>query len=164
MSLKEKQDSPTAITTTGTKRQSTSGIKILNDEKILTPSPVKIPVMTSVPLSPPKQITLSIAKPKVMKQNNMDHYVLKTFKGEQNAEGLEEGETIDFVLTENNEEDQQTKCSGEITEELHLSDDDQDSTFTGSTHEIVEHVCGKCYKTFRRLKVRDYSIENYGQL
>lgn len=136
--------------TKSTTRRSSSGVKILNDEKIS--APLALPVMTSVPLSPTKQITLSIAKPKALKQKNMDHYVLKTVKGEQNSEGLDEGETIDFILTENNEEDQGTKCSGEITEELHLSDDDQDSAFTGSTQEIVEHVCGKCYKTFRRLK------------
>ncbi|XP_065354147.1 protein suppressor of hairy wing [Calliphora vicina] len=135
-------------------RRSSSGIKILNDEKITALVPLKIPVMTSVPLSPPKQITLSIAKPKkALKQKNMDHYVMKTVKGEKHTDnGLEESETIDFILAESNE-DEVSKRSEEITEELHLSDDDdRESTFTGSTHEIVEHVCGKCYKTFRRIK------------
>lgn len=155
MSLKEEK-SPLASTSSSVKKRSNSGVKILNDEKITTPIPFKIPVMTSVPLSPPKQITLSIAKPKKeMKQQNMDHYVMKTVKGEKNSDtGVEESETIDFVLADNNEEEL-SKPSGEITEELHLSDDDdRDSTFTASTQEIVEHVCGKCFKTFRRIKVK----------
>ncbi|KAI8123113.1 protein suppressor of hairy wing [Lucilia cuprina] len=137
-------------------RNSSTGIKILNDEKITPVVPLKIPVMTSVPLSPPKQMTLSIAKPKkAMKQRNMDHYVMKTVKGEKNTDtGMEESETIDFILADNNDDELVTKPSGEITEELHLSDDDDEHemTFTGSTQEIVEHVCGKCYKTFRRIK------------
>lgn len=126
--------------------------KILNDEKIM---PSKIPVMTSVPLSSTKQITLSIAKPKKqLKQKNTDHYVMKTVKEEKSTDtGIEESETIDFILAENSDEEL-AKKDDEITAELHLSDDDQDSTFTGATQEVVEHVCGKCFKTFRRLRVR----------
>lgn len=140
------------------------GVKILNDKKKKVPSlPLQLPVMTSVPLSPPKQITLSIAKPKkpVTKEKKMDHYLMQTIKGEKNAEGVEGPETIDFILTDNNEDDDGnggiTKPSGEITEELRLTDEEEHDGAQGGnekTEEIVEHVCGKCFKTFRRLRVR----------
>lgn len=135
------------------KKVSTSkaSIKILNEETI-KPTVTPTPAVTSVPLSPPKQMTLSIAKPKVLKQKNMDHYVMKTVKGEKHTDtGVEESETIDFILADN-EEDAEGKPTGEITEELHLSDDDDD---IGSTQEIVEHVCGKCFKTFRKINVSE---------
>lgn len=126
-----------------------AGIKILND-KTIKPAAPPTPAVTSVPLSPPKQVTMSIAKPKVLKQKNMDHYVMKTVKGEKHTDtGVEESETIDFILADN-EEEEEGKPTGEITEELHLSDDDDD---IGSTQEIVEHVCGKCFKTFRKINV-----------
>ncbi|KAL9892164.1 protein suppressor of hairy wing-like isoform X1 [Glossina fuscipes] len=139
------------------------GVKILNDKKKKVPS-LQLPFMTSVPsvpLSPPKQITLSIAKPKkpVSKEKKMDHYLMQTIKGEKNAEGVEGPETIDFILTDNNEDDDGsggiTKPSGEITEELRLTDEEEHDGVQGGnekTEEIVEHVCGKCFKTFRRLR------------
>lgn len=137
-------------------RPSTSAeIKILNDKKS-TPAPA---------MSPTKQITLvAKQKPKksspsgiaALKQKKMDHYLMHTVKGEKNAEGMEEVETIDFVLTEDNDDGSTTKPSGEILEELHLSDEEaiSDDDAMSRTQEIVEHVCGKCFKTFRRLKVR----------
>lgn len=92
--------------------------------------------------------------------NKMDHYVMQTVKLEPNAVGkhAETEETIDFVLTAS-DNDHQPTLSGEITEELHLDngdgdgDDDEDSENSSERpQEIIEHVCGKCFRTFRRLK------------
>uniref|UniRef100_A0A1I8MM40 C2H2-type domain-containing protein n=1 Tax=Musca domestica TaxID=7370 RepID=A0A1I8MM40_MUSDO len=128
------------------------GIKILNDKQIKPPVPA--PPVKSVAMSPPKQIRLSIAQsktpPTALKQKKMDHYLMNLVKGEKDAEGGEDNETIDFVLTENVEAGT-TGHSGEILEELQLSDDEEMET-ASRTQEIVEHVCGKCFKTFRRLK------------
>ncbi|XP_073818181.1 suppressor of Hairy wing [Musca autumnalis] len=131
------------------------GIKILNDEQFKTPAPKTPKVVTSVQMSPPKQITLSIAKAKTpattLKQKKMDHYLMNMVKGEKDAEDGEEHETIDFVLNENIE-DTTTGHTGEILEELQISDEDDEMDTASRTQEIVEHVCGKCFKTFRRLK------------
>uniref|UniRef100_A0A1I8NTK1 C2H2-type domain-containing protein n=1 Tax=Stomoxys calcitrans TaxID=35570 RepID=A0A1I8NTK1_STOCA len=130
-------------------------IKILNENQTPAAPVTVVPVVTSVPLSPTKQMTLGIAKPKApapaMKQKRMDHYLVHTVKGEKNAEGGEESETINFILTENDDEAGTTKPSGEILEEVQISDDENDAQ-SERTQEIVEHVCGKCFKTFRRLK------------
>lgn len=141
-------------TETQTKQSRNNGIIILNEENI-KPIAEGTSVLKSVALSPPNQITLSMAKPKSEKklsQKKMDHYVVQTIKGEKNAEGEEEGESINFILTENNEDEEITEPSGEIVEEMQFSDGDEQPDEDEPT-EIVEHVCGKCYKTFRRLKV-----------
>ncbi|XP_061393391.1 protein suppressor of hairy wing [Musca vetustissima] len=132
------------------------GIKILNDKQIKPPVPPKPTATTSVPMSPPKQITLSIAQsktpPSALKQKKMDHYLMNLVKGEKDADGDgDDNESIDFILTENIE-GRTTGHTGEILEELHLSDDDEEMETASRTQEIVEHVCGKCFKTFRRLK------------
>lgn len=138
-------------------RASRSGIKILNDEK-LQATPL-IPAASSEPMAPPKQFKMSIAKSKSEKvqQKKMDHYLLQTVKGENDAEGYD-GETIDFIYTDNHGEEVFGGPSGEITETLHLSgnEDDENEHENMSdirTEEIVEHVCGKCYRSFKRFTV-----------
>ncbi|XP_075145738.1 suppressor of Hairy wing [Haematobia irritans] len=134
-------------------------INLINEKQ--TPKSEVVPVMTaiSVPLCPTNtnQMNMAFSKPKVspssLKQKKMDHYLMHTVKGEQNAEDDGE-ETINFILTENTDVGT-TKPSGEILEEVQLSDDADDDEVDAQserTQEIVEHVCGKCFKTFRRLK------------
>lgn len=118
-------------------------VKILNDRASKRSKPA------STESSPPlKHVKLSIGKSKITVESNddMDHYVLKTIKDEASLEG---GETIAFVLNE--EPKDVTSAAGEVAEELQISEEEADDT-DGKT-DVMEHVCGKCYKTFRRFSV-----------
>lgn len=113
------------------------------------------------------------------KKKKMDHYVLQAIKSENSAKvdnktsstiEVEDEDTIDFILAENDDielapskggNDDEFVVSG--VEEDDDEDDDGDDTLgegsvnrTSGTNsdlkEMVEHVCGKCYKTFRRVK------------
>lgn len=117
-----------------------NAVKILNDRASKRSKP------TSPDSSPPlKHVKLSIGKSKATVENNddMDHYVLKTIKDEANLEG---GETIAFVLNEKPKD--VTIAVGEVAEELQISEEEADDT--DGKNDVMEHVCGKCYKTFRR--------------
>lgn len=125
-------------------------VKILND--IAASSPAKL---TSMNLTDISMHELSVNV--LGQQKDMDHYVMQTVKVEP-SEGKNPTETIDFVLAPT-DSDNQPKFSAEITEELSLSDDndddeddDGDDISGTSKQEIIEHVCGKCFRTFRRLK------------
>ncbi|XP_018798708.1 PREDICTED: protein suppressor of hairy wing isoform X1 [Bactrocera latifrons] len=117
-----------------------NAVKILNERASKRSKPA------NPDSSPPlKHVKLSIGKSKTTVENNddMDHYVLKTIKDEASLEG---GETIAIVLNE--EPKGVTSAAGEVAEELQISEEEADDT-DGKT-DVMEHVCGKCYKTFRR--------------
>ncbi|EDV94611.1 GH22065 [Drosophila grimshawi] len=142
----------------------TAGVKILNEKRI---APASTPVETT-------KIKTSPGKKK-----KMDHYVLQAIKSENSkldntttssVEIEDDDDTIDFILADDDvelgaakENDDEFVVSG--VEEDDDDDDDEDegtAEGTGTTNrnagnnselkEILEHVCGKCYKTFRRVK------------
>ncbi|XP_017483245.1 PREDICTED: protein suppressor of hairy wing isoform X1 [Rhagoletis zephyria] len=131
-----KKSSPTV-------KEPSSAVKILNQRAAKRAKPNSSESSTS-----PKHVKLSIANSDATPANNsdMDHYVLKTIKEEGSVEGVE---TIAFVLSDQTEKQKDvTSAAGEAAEELQISDDEPEDTDGKS--EMVEHVCGKCYKTFRR--------------
>ena len=86
-----------------------------------------------------------------------EHYVLTEFKNDE-----EEENEINFILTDNFNVDQPGPVA-ECTEEIQIEEegdenddmDDEDvDAMVVRTQEIVEHVCGKCFKTFRTVKVK----------
>lgn len=147
---------------TGKSSESPAGsVKILNEKRS---APATTPVeMAKIKTSPSKK-------------KKMDHYVLQAIKSENSAKvdnnkaiEVEDEDTIDFILAENDdielatskENDDEFVVSG--VEEDDDDDEDGDDTMgessvnrTSGTNsdlkEMVEHVCGKCYKTFRRVK------------
>ncbi|XP_054725584.1 protein suppressor of hairy wing [Anastrepha obliqua] len=119
-----------------------SAVKILNERASKRSKPV-----SSESSTPAKHVKLSIGNSNTGEnKTDMDHYVLKTIKDEENVEG---GETIAFVLSDQNEKQKDgTNAVGEVAEELQISEEEADDT--DGKNDMVEHVCGKCYKTFRR--------------
>ncbi|XP_016975487.1 protein suppressor of hairy wing [Drosophila rhopaloa] len=132
-----------------------STVKILNDKR--APSATATAVETAKIKTSPS------------KRKKMDHYVLQAVKTENSkvvTTAIEEDEdTIAFILAEDEE-----VVPGRIEEtngqEIVVTEGDEDeedgdedgedskgiSTHVGKIKEIVEHVCGKCYKTFRRVQ------------
>ncbi|KAH8301301.1 hypothetical protein KR018_000267 [Drosophila ironensis] len=141
----------------------TSPVKILNEKRI-TPAATSTIEPTKIKAAPSKR-------------NKMDHYVLQAVKSEtsksvaqakDDANGEDEA-TIAFILGDDDEvmpaslsrsNGQEIIMTEEDDEEEEDDDDDKGETTTrntsigsqGAIKEIVEHVCGKCYKTFRRVK------------
>ncbi|XP_017849830.1 protein suppressor of hairy wing [Drosophila busckii] len=141
-----------------------SAVKILNDKRT---------VSTTAKVSTTK------LKPSPNKKKKMDHYVLQAIKSEGSKADsntttvtVDDDDTIDFIITENDEieivpekaTDDEFVVSGVDEESDEEEDDDNSVTLdkvkanktagglTNDIKEIVEHVCGKCYKTFRRVK------------
>ncbi|KAH8408013.1 hypothetical protein KR222_010721, partial [Zaprionus bogoriensis] len=138
-------------------------VKILNEKRTATSA---TPVETAKIKTSPN------------KKKKMDHYVLQAIKSENSSKAdnsntstieVEDEDTIDFILAENDDielgaskgNDDEFVVSG--VEEDDDDDEDGDDTLgegsvnrTSGTNsdlkEMVEHVCGKCYKTFRRVK------------
>ncbi|XP_055851274.1 protein suppressor of hairy wing [Episyrphus balteatus] len=82
-----------------------------------------------------------------------EHYVLTEFKNDE-----EEENEINFILSDNFNNDQPVPVA-QCREEIQIEeegDDDLDEEDVDAlvvrTQEIVEHVCGKCFKTFRTVK------------
>ncbi|KAH8359408.1 hypothetical protein KR093_006519, partial [Drosophila rubida] len=140
----------------------TGSVKILNEKRTASAT---TPVETAKIKTSPS------------KKKKMDHYVLQAIKSENSSSKADnntsssgvvedEEDTIDFILAENDEielaaakaNDDEFVVSG-IEED---DDDDEDALIEGGStrtsgnnselKEMVEHVCGKCYKTFRRVK------------
>ncbi|KAM8706967.1 hypothetical protein ACLKA7_011126 [Drosophila subpalustris] len=154
-----KSDNRRSATATKTTVSPTGSVKILNEKRTTS---VATPVETAKIKTSPS------------KKKKMDHYVLQAIKSEgSKAENkttsieIEDEDTIDFILAEN--DDIELGAAKANEDELVVSgveeDDDEDdeealgegspnrTTGTnGDLKEMVEHVCGKCYKTFRRVK------------
>ncbi|XP_034665392.1 protein suppressor of hairy wing [Drosophila subobscura] len=128
-------------------------VKILN-EKRLAPSTATAVETTKIKTSPTKQ------------KKKMDHYVLQAVKAENSKADTtssvsEEDESIAFILAD---EDETEPVAGRPNgEEIVVSSPEDDNGeddaavertggSQGAIKEMVEHVCGKCYKTFRRVK------------
>ncbi|XP_062124417.1 protein suppressor of hairy wing [Drosophila sulfurigaster albostrigata] len=140
----------------------TGSVKILNEKRTAS--------STATPTTETAKIKTSPSKKK-----KMDHYVLQAIKSENSGSNkadncsssivVDEEDTIDFILAENDDielapgkaNDDEFVVSGVEEDE----DDDDDALIEGGSNrtsgnnelkEMVEHVCGKCYKTFRRVK------------
>ncbi|CAD6995034.1 unnamed protein product [Ceratitis capitata] len=141
----KQKSSPKAIELGYHQSSPSNAVKILNERAS------KRTKQNSPDISTPlKHVKLSIGKTKTPPENNedMDHYVLKTIKDEGNSDG---GETIAFVLSDKNEKPKEiANAASEAAEELQISDDEEDDDDNDGKNDMVEHVCGKCYKTFRR--------------
>ncbi|XP_067617338.1 protein suppressor of hairy wing isoform X2 [Eurosta solidaginis] len=122
-----------------------------NTKKILNQRASKRPKQaTTSPNSAFKHVKLSINNKNTSPESavDMDHYVLQTIKDESSGAGEE---TIAFVLSDLNEKQKGVQTNTEETaEELKLTED-EDAGDGDDKNETSEHVCGKCYKTFRRL-------------
>ncbi|XP_017047137.2 protein suppressor of hairy wing [Drosophila ficusphila] len=137
-----------------------STVKILNDKRI--PSATVTSVETAKIKTSPS------------KKKKMEHYVLQAVKTENSKDTTssvvvsdEDEETIAFILADDEEvvpgriaktNGQEIVVDEEEEDEEDGEEDGDDSPVKGSTNqvgkikEIVEHVCGKCYKTFRRVQ------------
>ncbi|EDV44166.1 suppressor of hairy wing, isoform B [Drosophila ananassae] len=140
----------------------TSTVKILNEKRIVPAEDTALET-TKIKISPPKR-------------NKMDHYVLQPVKVENNKSASqatagatgEDEDTIAFILGDDDEvvpastsrSNGQEILVTEEEEEEEEDDLDEEGDSPGGSNknsghkavkEIVEHVCGKCYKTFRRL-------------
>ncbi|XP_032576213.1 protein suppressor of hairy wing [Drosophila sechellia] len=136
-----------------------STVKILNEKK--TPSATVTAVETAKMKASPS------------KKKKMEHYVLQAVKSENTKADTtvtvvtEEDDTIDFILADD-EEVVPGRIESNNGQEIVVTEDDEDlgedgdedgedSSGKGNSgqtkiKEIVEHVCGKCYKTFRRVQ------------
>jgi len=135
----------------------TGSVKILNEKRTAV---VATPVETTKIKTSPS------------KKKKMDHYVLQAIKSEGSKADnttsivMEDEDTIDFILAENDDiELGAAKANDDefVVSGVEEDDDDEDdvlgegspnrkSTNNSDLKEMVEHVCGKCYKTFRRVK------------
>lgn len=144
---------------TGKNSESPAGsVKILNEKRS---APAATPVEMAKIKTPPS------------KKKKMDHYVLQAIKSENSAKvdnskttiEVEDDDTIDFILAENDDIELAGSKDNEFVVSSVEEDDDDDNkdsmgessvNRTSGTNsdlkEMVEHVCGKCYKTFRRVK------------
>ncbi|XP_064549479.1 protein suppressor of hairy wing [Drosophila montana] len=145
-----------------TPKTASTSVKILNEKR-----------------SAPASTAVETAKIKTSpsKKKKMDHYVLQAIKSENNkAENttsvvvVEDEDTIDFILADDDvelgagakENGEEFVVSGVDEDEDDDDDDDEDDgvveggakrrSGNNELKEMVEHVCGKCYKTFRRVK------------
>lgn len=141
---------------------STSTVKILNEKRIV-PAEESALETTKIKISPPKR-------------NKMDHYVLQPVKVENSKSASQataavtgdDEDTMAFILGDDDEvvpasisrSNGQEILVTEEEEEEEEDDLDEEGDSPGGSNknsgpkaikEIVEHVCGKCYKTFRRL-------------
>ncbi|XP_037728806.1 protein suppressor of hairy wing [Drosophila subpulchrella] len=148
----EKRGAPKTPTPTS------STVKILNEKRI--------PSATVTALETAK------IKTSPNKRKKMEHYVLQAVKTENSKADTtvtvateEDEETIAYILADDEEvvpgriEDtngQEIVVTEEEDDDKEEGDDDGDGEGNSShgtkIKEIVEHVCGKCYKTFRRVQ------------
>ncbi|XP_017023768.1 protein suppressor of hairy wing [Drosophila kikkawai] len=157
----EKRGSTSKTSPRNTTASSTS-VKILNVKRPASTN-VITPLETKIRASPSKK-------------QKSDHYVLQAVKLENSKQQAvttahraatsenEETETIAFILADddevvpgtlertNGQEEIVVTENDEEEEEEEGGDADKDEAGKGGMKEIVEHVCGKCYKTFRRIK------------
>ncbi|XP_017076716.2 LOW QUALITY PROTEIN: protein suppressor of hairy wing [Drosophila eugracilis] len=152
-----KAEKRSVIKTTNT---STSTVKILNEKR--TPS-ATVTAVEDVKI-----------KTSPSKRKKMEHYVLQAVKTENSkadttvtAVAEEDDDTIAFILADDEEVvpgridntngQEIVVTEGEEDLEEDGEDDGEESSGKGNStqtkiKEIVEHVCGKCYKTFRRVQ------------
>jgi len=163
-SIKILNNEETTSTPKGDKRSATNktvsptgSVKILNEKRSASAT---TPVETAKIKTSPS------------KKKKMDHYVLQAIKSENSkADNIssieaEDDDTIDFILAENDDIDLGAAKANDdefVVSGVEEDDDDDDDALgegspnrtsgtNGELKEMVEHVCGKCYKTFRRVK------------
>ncbi|KAH8382627.1 hypothetical protein KR009_004417 [Drosophila setifemur] len=154
---KAERRSSSKISSPGASSSTSSSVKILNEKRTAPPTIVET---TKIKTSPTKK-------------KKMDHYVLQAVKSENNksvstssaAPSVEHEDTIAFILADDDEV-VPASINQSNGEEIVVTDEEEDdeeadgeptkgsagNTSQGSMKEIVEHVCGKCYKTFRRVQ------------
>ncbi|KAH8232226.1 hypothetical protein KR032_002402 [Drosophila birchii] len=158
----EKRGSLSKTSPRNTNTASSTSVKILN---------VKRPASSTVITALETKIRASASK-----KQDMDHYVLQAVKTENSKQQAvttarraptsnnAETETIAFILADDDEVVPGTLERTNGQEEIVVTENDEeeeeeedgvaskDETGKSGMKEIVEHVCGKCYKTFRRIK------------
>ncbi|XP_044250013.1 protein suppressor of hairy wing [Drosophila takahashii] len=142
----------------GATKATASTVKILNEKRL--PSATVTAVETAKIKTSPS------------KRKKMEHYVLQAVKTENSKADTtvtvataEDEETIAYILADD-EEVVPGRIQDTNGQEIVVTEEDEDDKEDGeedaegegnSSHgakikEIVEHVCGKCYKTFRRVQ------------
>jgi len=137
-----------------------------------TSSTVKILNEKRVPSATVTALETAKIKTSPNKRKKMEHYVLQAVKTENSKADTtvtvateEDEETIAYILADDEEvvpgriEDtngQEIVVTEEEDDDKEEGDEDGDGEGNSShgtkIKEIVEHVCGKCYKTFRRVQ------------